>query len=186
MSRWAVFIILGLLSGVCSAQNFFCANTYRYVQVGQTTAQVAAACGKPTASRELRENKSVEAPSVAWFYYIQGPQNILGASPIAEPRGTNRVQLVFHFRDQTVERITLGGEEVRRVTVCGGGRPVSIGDKQALVSGACGDPSLVNLGTDVVSKRNIPVTEWVYDFGQYKPKLILRFENDKLVSGRTQ
>lgn len=152
------------------AQTYLCPNTYKYVNVGFTLAQVKQLCGEPTSQSKKRRPTVEMKDAEQWGYLIKRPKQITA------PQQT----LTVAFENDKVASLTLNGQRWNSTAACG--NPVSVGDTKPTVRGACGAPYFINSGQQQVVTGIQNVVVWEYDYGPYKPKAIFTFQNDKLTS----
>lgn len=164
----SLFFCLCLFANQGFSQIVFCPKTMRYLKTGQTVQEVLAACGQPTSQREVGVPDPVESPTVSWFYSIS--RGMAG----------NQVQLIIHMQNGEVSGMSLSGQAVTSISVCQRGS-VKVGDKDYLVRSYCGEPSLINIGSQQIGVRRKKVLLWIYKFGSFGPTYLLRFERNTLV-----
>lgn len=164
-------VIIGLILGMIgpvSAATFFCPNTFKYINTGQNVMDILSACGEPTAKEEKNEPIQVEKPVQQMYYQLA-----------AGVTGDSKLDLVVTVENDRVKSMTIAGQPVNSTTMCSTtGYPLKVGVSVAEVSTACGNPVAINETTvmEPVGK-SAKVEVWSYDFGQYKPKIRLKFVN---------
>lgn len=192
MRKYIFIVMCAIFSiNVAYAQLFYCP-TGSYINIGNTEAQVARACGQPqkmqTGSVAKKQTKKVQQ----WFYSLGSNSS-----------GSVRVKVVFSFKNGKVDNILLDNQKVDSVTLCNssGGRgdagqlygavksnsaaqgpPVKVGDSAGTVETFCGEPNFINNTTQTSNVGSAKAAIWLYDFGPYQPKLELQFVNGKLDS----
>jgi len=70
---------------------------------------------------------------------------------------------------------------VESTTMCANGESIRTGAPASNAISTCGQPLAVNETTEKVSSgKTSKIDTWIYDFGQYKPKVTLKFVNGVL------
>jgi hypothetical protein len=166
-------LMLGLLAITNSAfaARFVCPNTYQTVMTGFTSAQVASACGVPTTI--TTNNVASNAPVVQeqWVYSLRNPLS----------QGVNQYfpELILTFQDDKVVQISSNNQSALSLFLCYRTNRIRIGSTSAEVRQNCGLPSSTN-SIQTANSQEVALTEWVYNFGPYRPQMIFTFQNGVL------
>lgn len=149
---------------------YYCEKNFRTVQIGDTTENVRAACGDPTITNSQHIQVSTPVDLVNWTYTL-GLFSVKGAV-------FTLPSIVITFRENKVAEINRSGLLISNAA-CAVNGSVNIGDNAEQVLLKCGQPNSINNIQEMINSTR-PVTEWIYNFGPYKPQIIFSFENDKL------
>lgn len=150
--------------------SYYCEKNFRNVQIGDTTENVRAACGEPTTinTHDVRVSTSID--SVRWTYTL-GLFSVRGAV-------FTLPSVAITFREKKVAEINRSELSISNAA-CALNGSVNIGDTAEQVLLTCGQPNYTSNFQQMINSTK-SVTEWIYNFGPYKPQIIFNFENDKL------
>lgn len=155
-----------------TTSSYSCPNTYITVQLGDSVDKVRAACGDPTTASKRVEPVSSTINTLQWIY--TSGQSLNG-------RVSQLPVLVISFRNQQVTKIENLATAGLSVPACSYNGSINLGDSQDSVLLACGRPSLVSTKQETdPNPQTKEVTEWVYNYGPYKPQIIFDFEGGAL------
>lgn len=196
MKKYIVAMSSFFLGAVAFAQQttYMCPNNYQYITVGNTMAQVEQACGKPASTQIRRQQVSQEEAVEQWIYQFNAASNnasntVTPFADIVEYRQGEtgpQTRLIIVIKQGKVASLSLSGESLDSASVCPQGS-VRVGDSASAVMAICGSPSVVNRGTKKVFTGLKKVTQWTYQFGQFRSGVVLTFgEDGRLVSIQTQ
>jgi len=159
--------------------SYYCANTFKSIRVGDSTDAVQAACGTPSATTMRQQQISMPATTVQWVYslgFLTSKNTIVSLPTL----------MVNFDANQRVVTITRGGAPINISVPCTINHTINIGDSMNTVMAACGPPNFTNSQQTTVNVTKY-LLEWTYNFGPYKPQIILDFDNGQLtqiVSGQ--
>lgn len=172
MKSKLIFLIPLLFSTSSLANVFYCPNNHQYIQIGDTQAQVQAACGNPshTTSRTRRDTQPVVVQT--WIFnhdiYLQ--------------RELRKPEFGIQLKNNIVSGITVSGHVVSGTTLCDNVHSIKIGDPIAKVSALCGEPFHISHSEEPEVKGVKSVVIWRYDFGPYQKPATLEFEDGLLIA----
>lgn len=150
--------------------SYYCEKNFRNVQIGDTTENVRAACGDPTTTTTHDVQVSTPIDAVRWTY-------TLGLFSVKDAVFT-LPSITITLREKKVIEINRSNLPISNAA-CTLNGSVNIGDTAEQVLLTCGQPNYTSNIQQMVNSTK-PVTEWIYNFGPYKPQIIFNFENDKL------
>ncbi len=193
MKKLILFFLFYIFSiSTAYAQLFYCPNTSRYINLGDSEQQVTEACGEPANKQTGEIPRMQTLPTEQWFYSLGSNQ-----------AGSSQVKVVFTIKNNQVSQILLDNQKVQSISLCssisGTGEPgdivdaannnsgrsnraVGIGASAGSVRSLCGEPSFANKTTESVQVGTDKGAIWYYDFGSYQAKIQLEFTNGKLIS----
>lgn len=150
----------------------FCPNNFNQINIGDTIAQVQAACGKPDTQKTYKSQGNVPQE---WTYYVAIPNAYAQDVPT---QGTMKV--TFAFVNNQVVNMTSNGVGVGATTVCNNTN-LQLGNSIEDVKAACGAPATI-VNTNIANENAqgtppVETSEWTYTSA---PGVTLIFENGKL------
>lgn len=189
-----LFFLMIFSLPVYAQEGYLCAKTYRYIDLGNTLAEVQAACGKPIRTSTEQRAKTVTEPTEEWVYYgVEDPDDRESwhSQSVSVPADFDIYlyrlpKLYVTFRRNKVISVTLDSQEVGSSNICDRAALIKKGDDQSTVEGYCGSPRLSNAGSKTFYEGLVEVTTWVYQFDEYQPPLILEFQGGKLSRIKSQ
>ena len=167
-------LILLMFSSAAFAITHYCANTQKYINIGDTVAQVKLACGEPesTSAGPQVGTQKVEQ----WFYH----HNHRGLRKIGD-----HPEVTVLFVNDKVAVVQSGNLQLSSIDFCGGAS-VSVGDSPASVRAKCGPPAFINKGTQEIRLPPNSIQILTYNNGPFQPKTVLTFSQGKLTSIKNQ
>lgn len=150
------------------AVSYYCDNTGRNVNSGDSTAVVTQNCGAPTSMTAREDVVSQPIQVTEWVY---------SSSPLStKTTETVRPFISVMFSNSKVTQVQKGGTAITSDTIyCSLTGTIHIGDTQDSVRQNCGSPTYVNvrqIANNVVKKYKV----WTYNFGPYRPQIIFTFD----------
>ncbi|OAI47166.1 hypothetical protein AYO45_05960 [Gammaproteobacteria bacterium SCGC AG-212-F23] len=176
-NKWIYFLLLPYSTASVA---LFCPGNFNQINLGDTTAQVIAQCGKPD---EEKTTKVEPTQPQEWNYYmVADPSN-------SSPQGSLKMSVAFDANKKVVN-ITVNGTSLVSTTLCGGnigggyagGNNIQLGDTSDTVKTNCGKPMFINQNTTPAdtSQPTTPATELTEYKYHSTPPTTLIFENGKL------
>lgn len=158
------------VSSLFSSTSFamFCPNGFNSINIGDTSDQVQAQCGKPDSIKSHESKKNLPQE---WNYYVNMVKGQQGS-----------IKMVIAFKDNKVINMSVNGVGLTNTSICGG-VPITLNQTQEQIKKACGDPVYVNEskgGESSAAKPDI-VSEYLYNSN---PPITLIFMNGKLTGRR--
>jgi hypothetical protein len=155
--------LAALLLPTASAYAMFCPGNLNQINIGDTTAQVIAQCGKP--DKQASEKSSPDVPQ-EWGYYITAD---------AQQQITLKVNVTIV--NKKAVNITANGMSLNYTTLCNG-VTIQVGDTADSIQKACGKPQFINKSEPTSTTDMSTSTTTTFQYGN----TTLTFENDKLTS----
>lgn len=190
LSKKTSFIVLGLLFS-CSeipsawADTFYCTKNNQYINTGMTILQVQAACGAPQNTTQSKQSATQKVP-VSQLTFNVSTTTTSGYAGTVTPgiqSGTFQVNtgpmstLIVSVQNDVIKSISLNGQTVQSVSVCGGGS-FGVGDPAENASSSCGAPASENdTYMNVPTGGTIVVETWSYQPSNYQPPFQFVFQN---------
>src|SRR5262249_28864349 len=150
---------------------FNCPTTFQTVSVGATMDEVQAACGQPASTSTSTAQVNEPVNLIQWIY--------LPTNAIAQPNSQFMPQLVITFKDNQVVNVTPHNQTSTTNFPCLQNNRITVGSSMNFVTEQCGAPKYINK-IQQSNMRNATVTQWVYNFGSYRPQMIFIFTDGKL------
>lgn len=175
------------------SQSIYCPQNHAYINLGMTTDEVIAACGKPQKQQESDQPVLQKIPVQQLVYNNKGTK-VMGFGVWGINTGNSGMQLEINLINNKVASIKLDGSDSNAVSICSGnsmqingsaqnGSNIQVGDSAQKVMNACGTPSTTN---NTYNNEIVPSTEksqiWIYNLGQYQPTITLTFIDGRLQS----
>lgn len=166
---------------LAASQSIYCPQNHAYINVGMSTEDVIAACGKPMSIQESKQPLFEKVPVQQLIYNNKGGDVITYAT-YSLTAGSNGAQLEIDLMDNKVKAVKVNGTNTNSASFCEG-NSVQVGDEQAKVYSSCGAPSVINntyinQAVQTLTKPQV----WLYKPGQYQPAFTLTFVDGKLQS----
>jgi hypothetical protein len=164
----SALLIFGMTSA--HADSYTCAKTFRVVNTGDSMEAVQAACGEPTASSVRTDTVNTPMEVLRWFYLL-----------LIDPKKPSVPLFSVSFREGKAVQI----EKSDLLAPLAGAYPCLMGGmlKLGLTTGEvmamCGQPSSMSV-LEISVPSSKPVVVWLYDMGQFQPKIQFEFEDAKL------
>lgn len=171
-----------------NAQQVYCPQNSKYINLGMTQAEIIDACGQPLSKQTLDTPAVEKVPVKQLIYTALDPGSVypgLNAAFYTQwslPSGTNGINMEINIINNKVSSFAINGSSTNAVNICGG-TPIQEGDSIDKVYSACGSPAMVNESFEeqmIPSKKNPEV--WVYQLHQYQAPISLTFVDGKLQS----
>lgn len=164
-----IFIVMNLTMALAYSATFVCPNTYKTIVTGYTIAQVKEACGKP--AQQKTEQRMLEQPANYSRWIYTAPTRLLGQKP---------AQMAVIFSKEKVVEIKISHTQHAGVYFsCYTSGRIQVGSTANQVNTQCGSPTYTSQVQE--SKQHpVTVTQLTYNFGSYRPLILLTFENNKL------
>lgn len=183
---WAIMAIMGLISPLAAAalNAHYCAHSASYIQLGDTTAQVAAACGQPVQVHTQAAQTANNQPIEIWSYTASQLVS-LDNPPITQFTNTTRPigshPLKLEMVSGKIARITYNNIALNAISVCPRRTSITVGESEQQVLQKCGKPSHTTLLKQVSASTQPAnnITTWHYDDG-YGADFTLTFSGDRL------
>lgn len=162
---------LGLTAA--SAFAYVCPHSYTVINLGDTKAEVRAACGKPTNVQKQQQQVSQNLQFTRWIYTL----------PNSQLKKINKFtpKLVVVFQNQQVKTIRENVPANSQGFACYRNNQIQVGNNAFQVRSRCGNPTYIRKSS-VAMPSATTVTQWTYNFGEYFPKPVFTFEGNKLVN----
>lgn len=179
-------LTLGLISisscALAGVQSYYCPENHGYIQLGYTSAQVLAACGKPLSQQDSDEPVMQRVQVKQLIYNNMGTQKVFYGTWAIPTGVTGGTTLQVNLVDNKVKGITVNGSESNAFSVCQGAN-IQIGDPASVVYGSCGNPAAVNdtFINQPVQSNSKPQL-WIYQPTPFQSPITLTFVNGKLQS----
>lgn len=182
ISRLGNSLLLLALPGCLFADmSIYCPQNHGYINVGMTADQVTAACGKPLSVTDSKEPLFEKVPVQQLIYKNQGA-SVVNYATYSLTNGSSGSLLEINLINNKVKLIKVNGTATNSASFCASGN-VQVGDDQAKVYNACGEPSIVNNTYINQSIQTLTKPQvWVYKAGEYQPPFSLTFVDGKLQS----
>lgn len=171
------FTVVFMLLTFCTVANantntssFNCPNTFKTIQVGDSMEAVQAACGPASSTATKQVQETTPTTTVQWTYslgWMNGAQTSLLPS------------LVLTFKNNKVTQITRSGAPVALGAYCVLNGVINIGDSSDKVLQVCGEPNVISQSQQANTTTKTLIV-WTYNYGPYRPQMILQFENGAL------
>lgn len=160
--------------------SFYCTDTRRVVNEGDSMEAVRAACGEPTSVVIKEGITDVPMQITQWVYMTNGP-----VDPTKTQDYLARLIVIFNDQDKVIKlrqsqiQDALGHPDEPNAVFCNVGSTIKIGDDIAAVQFSCGKPTFVNKlqGAQDITKK---VVEWRYQKNSYAAPLVFQFEEGVL------
>jgi hypothetical protein len=166
MRHKKIFLAALIASCTTSTYAMFCPSGFNQINLGDTVAQVTAACGAPTS--QSSENSTADKPQ-EWTYYVK-----------AQPSDQSTLRMTVAFTAGKVTNMSVNGIGLTNTQICGG-NTVQIGDDQKSVKTLCGDPAFIaQSNMPSAAKDTVKVTTFIYNTTAAPISLI--FNDGKLKS----
>lgn len=176
----------GLLLLSTPGYAYFCSgNGFNgYINLGDSAAKVAQACGNPSTTAKGGASQKQVATVEYWTYsneklFTNTNKATGGVTTVVKRRGP---MLVLEITDGKVSQITANGIVTKRAS-CGTGRQITVGARSADILLSCGNPSgrtATHASPNSTANAKNKVITWTYDYGQYRAPLVLEFTNGQL------
>lgn len=163
-------VYLSMLMLAYSATSFamFCPTNLNLINLGDTSQQVEAQCGKPNSIKTHDQEPNVPQE---WNYY-------LSVSP-GNPGGTLKV--TFSFANNKIINMSANGIGVGATAICNGVNLQLNSSTMQDVKSACGEPAFISQPNPALNKNPAPkikIEEWAYTATSTPATLV--FTNGKL------
>jgi len=159
--------------------SLYCPQNHAYINIGMTTDQVIAACGRPISQQDSDKPLLQKIPVQQLIFDNKGTKTAFyGVWNVK--MGSGGGQLEVDIVDQKVKSIKLNSSDVNAASICSG---ISLqeGDPVGKVYNACGSPSIVNnTFINVAVPTDHKPQIWIYQPTQYQPSVSLTFVNGRL------
>lgn len=164
-----------LLASMCQAAGFYCQSANRVVVIGDTTANVRAACGEPSQIHVRQQPVNKPVMLTHWTY-------LLGKISVDNQALGYAASLTLTFKEDklaNIERSALVGKlDPFPCTATGG---ITLGSPLTRVLALCGQPDYINTEQSHTAEVKEQVV-WTYSQGDYLAPVQLIFENDALAA----
>jgi len=179
-------LMLSLTSAL--AQQVYCPQHAKYIDLGMTQEEVIAACGQPL-SKQTTDTPPMEKVPVKQLIYtaldtgsVYPGLNAAFYTAWSLPSGTSGIQAQVDIINNKVAGFSINGSSTNAMNLCNG---ISIqeGDSINKVYSACGTPTMVNdsyVNKIIPSETNPEL--WIYQLNQYQTPMSLTFVDGKLKS----
>lgn len=181
--------MLGVLFS-CSLQSaladtFYCTQNNQYINTGMTVLQVQSACGAPQNVTKSQQSQTQQIPVSQLTFNIptSAPTTSMGTITTGIQSGTFQVNqgpmttIVVSVQNDQIKNISLNGQTVQSVSVCGGGS-FGVGDPAENATGSCGDPATENdTYMNEPTGGTMDVETWSYQPSNYQPPFQFVFQN---------
>lgn len=170
------FVFLLIFSNTLFAETSFpsymCGKTYQMVRIGDNADRIRIACGDPTSILTKQAQVNTPVTTESWVYTLGGVS--INNINISMPSVT------VIFQNNQVVKIDKGGSLVTGVS-CAANGSVALGDDKNKVFLTCGQPNYVSTQQQMNSSTK-SYTQWIYNFGPYKPQIFFNFDDNNLVT----
>lgn len=176
-------IAIGMMLSMQShaANNFYCAASSQYINVGMTLAAVESACGSPISQKKSKVAATKKIPISQWFYRLGTSTGGRGNETFTTG-GSNTGLLIITFEQKKVTSIKFDNISAPTSSICNEG-DIKQGDSPSDVSFACGDPNYTNDTYRVQPiNRPVEVITWTIKSSEYAPPTELTFRDGVLES----
>ncbi len=158
-----------------------CPGSTNYIYIGNSTEEVASACGKPASTKQIKQPKHQLVQQTQWIY------NYRQWNPSRDPyaRGNNHpdyhssMSVNFDAHNKVVA-IAVNGQSVHSTNYCNPSKSISIGDTNLVVRQLCGQASIVQTVKAPIASQPQHVVVWTYPGQNFSPSLQLTFIDSKL------
>jgi len=155
------------------AIRYVCPGRYQTIMTGDTMARVQQACGKPASTSSQTKTETVPVQLWQWIYTTNNVYS--GSNPQLRPK------LVITFKKNQVAEIVVKNATTAASFPCYKLGWIKVGSTMDQVRFKCGFPKHANAIQEGVEQQ-VGVTQWTYNFGAYRPTIIVTFENDKVTN----
>ena len=176
--------IFSIHSLAMAANTHYCAHSASYIQLGDTTAQVAAACGQPTQTHTQAKQATNNQPIEIWSYNaskLVSPDSPPITNFINTSKPTNNMPLKLEMVSGVVKRISYNNVALNDISVCQNRATITVGESMQSVLQKCGKPTGTTLLTQAPlnTQSANQTTTWDYNDG-YGAGFTLTFSNGRL------
>lgn len=163
-----IAVIFLFCSTVAFAANFVCPNTFKTVMTGYTMDQVTAACGQPTSSSNSQGQMTLPVKQMQWIYTLPSSTTFNGY--------LHAPQMVIVFENDQVVEVSSSTSEAASLFACYRTDRIAVGNSTTQVLQQCGSPNFINY-VQQARPQTVSSTQWVYNFGPYRPQMVFIFQN---------
>ena len=188
LTSMTVVLLLGLPVTTVSAQQVFCSQHSRFIDVGMSVNEVISACGEPIRKEKSNVPVTTRIPVQQLIYTATDTGSVYPTLDDAFyntwslPSGTSGVNVEVDLVNDKVKAMRINGSGINAMTVCNNNK-IEIGASSGAVYSACGTPTLINstyINQQVQSETQPEV--WTFKMGDYQPPMSLTFVDGKLQS----
>lgn len=173
---------------LANAQQVYCPQHSKYIDLGMTQAEIIAACGQPLSKQTSDTPAMVKVPVKQLIYTaLDGGSVYPGLNSAfytqwSLPSGTSGINLEVDVINNKVSSFSINGSSTNAINLCGDAN-IQEGDSIDKVYSACGSPAMVNdsYENQMLPSKNNPEL-WIYQLHQYQTPISLTFVDGKLQS----
>ena len=183
-----VGMLLGLPVTAVTAQQVYCPQHAKFIDIGMSISEVTSACGEPISKQKSNVPITKKIPVEQLIYTVSNPGSLYPAlnarfyTAWDLPSGTAGITSVVNIVDGKVKSIDINGSSSNVMSVCNDNK-VQIGDPISAVYSACGSPATINstyINQPIQSQTQPEV--WIYKMSDYESPMSLTFVDGKLQS----
>lgn len=170
------------------AQQVYCPQHAKYIDLGMTQEEIIAACGQPLSKQTLDTPPMEKVPVKQLIYTALDTGSVYPGLNSAFynqwslPSGSSGVELQIDVINNKVAGFSVNGSSTNAMNLCNG---ISIQEDDPIdkVYSACGSPTMVNESyvNKIIPSKNNPEV-WIYQLNQYETPMSLTFVDGKLKS----